>query len=167
MENEKNLRVIGIDPGTAIIGWAILEEKKGEMFPIAHGHISTSPDKSEEKRILEISKDLDIIINKYSPEEAAIEKLFFFKNQKTVMEVSQSKGAIILTLEQKNISIFGYTPLQIKQAITGYGRADKQQVQQMTKSILKLKSIPKPDDTADAIAVAICHLHSRKLNKLK
>lgn len=161
------VRVLGIDPGTATIGWAILEEKKEEIDPIAYGHITTSPQKSEDARILEISKDLEKIIKKYRPEEAALEKLFFFKNQKTVMEVSQGRGAIMLTLGLKNVKIFSYTPLQVKQAITGYGKAEKRQVQEMTKSILKLKNLPKPDDTADAISTAVCHIHSRKLNSLK
>jgi crossover junction endodeoxyribonuclease RuvC len=161
------LRVLGVDPGVATVGWAILEENKGEVDAVAYGHISTSPKKSEEERLFEISEDLEKIINKYHPKEAAVEKLFFFKNQKTVMEVSQARGAIVLTISQKDVSLASYTPLQVKQAITGYGRAEKKQVQVMIKNILKLKNIPKPDDTADAIAIALCHLHSRKLNSLK
>lgn len=161
------LRVLGIDPGTATVGWAILEEKKGGIKPVAYGHISTSPKKSEEERLLEISADVEKIIRKYRPKEAAVEKLFFFKNQKTVMEVSQARGAIVLTISQKAVSLSSYTPLQVKQAITGYGRAEKKQVQVMIKNILKLKNIPKPDDTADAIAIALCHINSRKMNNLK
>ncbi len=161
-----NPRVLGIDPGTAIVGWAILEEKKGELKSIAFGHITTSPQKTDEARLLEISQDLEKIIKKYQPQEAAIEKLFFFKNQKTIIEVAQARGAIILTLSRKCIRITSYTPLQIKQAITGYGKAEKKQVQEMTKNLLHLKNIPQPDDTADAISTAICHLNSRKLNNL-
>jgi crossover junction endodeoxyribonuclease RuvC len=160
------LRILGIDPGTATVGWAILEEDAGAVKTIAYGHISTSSKKSEEERVFEISRDLEKIIKKYHPQEAAVEKLFFFKNQKTVMEVSQARGAIILTLSQKGVSLSSYTPLQVKQAITGYGRAEKRQVQNMIKNILKLKNIPKPDDTADAMAIALCHLNSRKMNKL-
>lgn len=161
------IRVIGIDPGTAIVGWSILEEKKGQIQPIAYGHIKTSKNKTDEDRILEISEDFESIIKKYKPLEAAVEKLFFFKNQKTVIEVAQARGAILLTLVRNNVKISSYTPLEIKQALTGYGRAEKKQLQEMTKNILKLKQLPKPDDTADAISVAICHLHSRKLLSLK
>jgi crossover junction endodeoxyribonuclease RuvC len=161
------LRVLGLDPGTATTGWAVLEEVAGEIKPLTFGHISTAKDKSEEARLCEIAKDLQKIISTYRPQEAAVEKLFFFKNQKTIIQVGQARGALLLTLAQKGVSIFGYTPLQVKQALTGYGRAEKKQIQEMVKNILHLKSIPKPDDTADAIAIALCHLHSRKLNKLR
>jgi crossover junction endodeoxyribonuclease RuvC len=161
------IRIIGLDPGTATTGWAILEEKNGEIATIAYGHISTNKSGTEEERLLEIAKDIYKIILKFKPSEAAIEKLFFFKNQKTIISVAQSRGALLLTLSQNNVRISSYTPLQVKQALTGYGRADKRQMQEMTKSILKLNCVPKPDDAADAIAIALCHLHSRKLNNLK
>ncbi|HCU70740.1 MAG TPA: crossover junction endodeoxyribonuclease RuvC [Candidatus Moranbacteria bacterium] len=160
------VRVLGIDPGTATVGWAIIEEINGVLCPIAFGHISTEKDKSEENRLCEISCDIQNIIEKYKPQEAAVEQLFFFKNKKTIISIGQSRGAILLTLEQKNVSISSYTPLQVKQSVTGYGKAEKRQIQLMVKSILKLKSIPKPDDVADAIAVAICHINSRKINNL-
>jgi crossover junction endodeoxyribonuclease RuvC len=163
----RNLRVLGLDPGTATTGWAVISEKNGEFTAIAYGCIETKKNKSDEERILEIAEDLKKIILKYRPREAAIEKLFYFKNQKTIIEVAQSRGALLLTLGQNRVKIASYTPLQVKQALTGYGRAEKKQVQLMTKNILRLKSIPKPDDTADAIAIAICHLNSRKLNNLK
>ncbi|MFA6306175.1 MAG: crossover junction endodeoxyribonuclease RuvC [Candidatus Gracilibacteria bacterium] len=162
-----NLRVLGIDPGTATTGWAIISEKNGEFSAEAYGCIETKKGRSDEERILEIAKDLKKIISKYNPQEAAIEKLFFFKNQKTIIEVAQSRGALLLTLSQNKVKISSYTPLQVKQALTGYGRAEKKQVQLMTQSILRLKCLPKPDDVADAIAIAICHLNSRKLNSLK
>jgi len=165
MTTYKSLRVLGIDPGTATTGWAIIEEKAGCLRSVAHGYINTPKKDSDSERLLEISADLEKIIKKYNPKEAAIERIFFFKNQKTVISVSQARGAIVLTLERKNVKVFGYTPLQVKQALTGYGRAEKKQIQLMAKSILSLKSIPQPDDTADAIAVAVCHLNSRKLNK--
>jgi crossover junction endodeoxyribonuclease RuvC len=161
-----NLRVLGIDPGTATTGWAIIEMKGNDFNPLAFGFISTNKDRSEEERLLEISKDLQDIIKKYKPGEAAIEKIFFFKNQKTIIQVAQSRGAILLTLKQKSVKVSSYTPLQVKQALTGYGRADKNQIQQMTKSMLRLKSLPKPDDVSDAIAIAICHLNSRIYNNL-
>ena len=168
---DKNLptivRVLGIDPGTATVGWAVIEECDGILCPIAYGHISTEKDRSEQERLCEISSDLQSIIHKYSPQEAAVEQLFFFKNQKTIISVGQARGAVLLTLEQKNVSISSYTPLQVKQSVTGYGKAEKKQVQLMVKNILKLNDIPKPDDTADAIAIAICHINSRKTNQIK
>lgn len=161
------IRVLGIDPGTATTGWAIVTEKNCEFIPVAYGHISTEKDRSDDARILEISDDLKNIIDKYAPTEAAIEELFFFKNKKTVIQVAQARGAILLTLRQKNVKVCGYTPLEVKQSITGYGRADKNQVQEMTKNIMKLSALPKPDDTADALAIAICHINSRKINALR
>ena len=164
--SKSTLRILGVDPGTATTGWAILCEKDGKIEPLAYGHISTSPEKSDDERILEISHDLKEIIKKYQPEEAGIEEIFFFKNQKTIITVAQARGAILLTLRQNNVRVSNYTPLQVKQAITGYGRADKKQMQAMTKSILNLTQLPKPDDTADAIAIALCHINSRKINNL-
>lgn len=160
------LRVLGIDPGTATTGWAILEENKNRIEAVAYGLIKTAQDKKNEQRLLEISQDLDRIIKKYHPQEAAVEKIYFFKNQKTVIEIGQSRGAVLLTLIKKNLKIFNYTPLQVKQSVTGYGRAEKKQIQLMVKNILKLKRIPLVDDTADAIAIALCHLNSRKIINL-
>ena len=161
-----DLRGLGIDPGTATTGWAIVVERNCEFIPLAYGHISTEKEKSDDERILEISVDLKEIIDKYAPQEAAIEELFFFKNKKTVIQVAQARGAILLTLKQKGVKVCGYTPLQVKQALTGYGRADKNQIQEMTKNIMKLAVLPKPDDTADALAIALCHINSRKINAL-
>jgi crossover junction endodeoxyribonuclease RuvC len=160
------MKILGIDPGTATTGWAIIKEDKGKINPIAFGHISTSPRRSMAGRLKEVADDIENVIERYKPQESAIEDIFFFKNQKTAVKVSQSRGAILLTLENKKVKIFSYTPLQVKQAITGYGRAEKKQMQLMVKNILKLKTIPKPDDTADAIAIAICHLNSRKTDLL-
>ena len=160
------MKILGIDPGTATTGWAILEEKNGEITPLAYGHISTSPKNSTAERLKEVADDMKRIIKKYQPQESAVEDIFFFKNVKTVIKVSQSRGAMLLSLEQAKIKIFEYTPLQVKQAITGYGRAEKKQIQLMVKNILKLKEVPKPDDTADAIAIALCHLQSRKMMNL-
>lgn len=163
---KKSLRVLGIDPGTAIVGWAVLEEDNGIVSPVAFGHISTSKEKATAERLLEIASDLKEIIEKHRPQEAAVEDLFFFKNAKTVIKVGQARGAILLTLEQLNVIINEYTPLQVKQALTGYGRAEKSQIQAMTKNVLRLKEIPKPDDVADAIAVALCHINSRKMRNI-
>jgi crossover junction endodeoxyribonuclease RuvC len=157
------MKILGVDPGTATVGWAVLEEENDQIKKVGFGHIKTSPKKTDSDRLLEISLDLKEIIAKFKPQEAAVESLFFFKNKKTVMEVSQSRGVILLTLAQKRIKVCSYTPLQIKQSLTGYGKASKSQVQYMAKEILKLKEFPRPDDTADAIAVAICHLNSYKV----
>lgn len=159
------VRIIGIDPGTAIVGWSILEEKDGQIESVAFGCITTDKKTPEANRLLEISNDLKEIIKKYSPAEAAIEKLFFFRNQTTIIEVGQARGVILLTLAEKNVRIHHYTPLQIKQAVTGYGRAKKGQIQCMTQKILCLKKLPTPDDAADALAVALCHLQSRTFLK--
>lgn len=156
-----------MDPGTAIVGWAVLEECGSNVKPIAYGHITTSPKQTTSERLFEVVRDLQEIIKKHDPDEAAVEDLFFFKNVTTAMKVSQARGAILLTLEQLCVTIFEYTPLQVKQALTGYGRAEKKQIQIMTQKILNLKEIPKPDDTADAIAIALCHLNSRKMRELK
>lgn len=161
------LRVMGIDPGTATTGWAVVEEKAGKIFPLAYGHISTSAKKSTARRLKETAGDIKEIVEKYKPQEAAVEDIFFFKNLKTAVKVSQSRGAMLLTLEKLKVNLFEYTPLQVKQAITGYGRAEKKQIQLMVRNILKLKTVPKPDDTADAIAIAICHINSRKMLNLK
>ena len=160
------IRVLGIDPGTATIGWAIVDQDRGKLIPVSYGCISTSPKQTTSERLHEIKKDLEKIINKFKPREAAVEDIFFFKNFKTVIKVSQARGAILLTLENLGVKIFEYTPLQLKQAITGYGRAEKKQVQIMVKNILKLKTVPKSDDAADALAIAICHINSRKARLL-
>ena len=160
----KSVTILGIDPGTALVGWAIIVDNQGRAQTLAYGHISTNAGFSLAHRLAEIAANLREIADQYQPDEVAVEELFFFKNQKTVMAVSQARGAILLTMEELGVKIFEYTPLQIKQALTGYGRAEKQQVQSMVKNILGLKEIPKPDDTADAIAIALCHFNSRKMN---
>lgn len=161
------MRILGIDPGTATVGWGVIEIQGGKTTSVAYGHISTSKDLAPEKRLVEITTDLTAIIQKYAPEESAVEELFFFKNQKTIISVAQARGAILLTLENLCVSISGYTPLEVKQALTNYGRADKAQVQQMVQAILKLPEIPKPDDTADALAIALCHASRRKMEAVR
>jgi len=159
-------RVLGIDPGTAATGWAVLEERKTEPKLVAFGCINTSKFKTNSERLVEIGNDIKTLIKKFKPKEVAVEDIFFFKNLKTAITVSQARGVILYELRRARIPIFTYTPLQIKQALTSYGRADKNQIQLMVKNILKLKKTPKPDDAADAIAIAICHLNSRKTSKL-
>jgi len=158
--------ILGIDPGTAITGWGIIKDTKKGLETIAYGCIETSKHKTDIERLKETAKDLKAIIREYQPDEMAIEELFFFKNLKTAIKVAQSRGVLMyITINQK-ISVAEYTPLQIKQALTGYGRADKKQIQIMVKNILKLKETPKPDDAADALAVAICHQQARKMQQL-
>lgn len=161
------MRILGIDPGTAIVGWGVIDVVGNKTTAVAYGHITTSKDLPLSKRLLEISRNLTDIVNEYHPEEAGIEELFFFKNQKTVIPVAQARGCIVLTLENLCVTISDYTPLEIKQALTNYGRAEKAQVQLMVKALLKLAAIPKPDDVADALAVALCHASRRKMETIK
>ena len=161
------MKILGIDPGTATVGWGVIEVQGGKTTSVAYGHISTSKDLAPEKRLTEIASDLETIIKQYQPEEAAVEELFFFKNQKTIISVAQARGVILLTLENFCVSISGYTPLEVKQALTNYGRAEKTQIQLMVQAILKLPAIPQPDDTADALAIALCHASRRKVESIR
>jgi crossover junction endodeoxyribonuclease RuvC len=153
--------VLGIDVGTAIVGWSIVKHNsraQNQMEVIDYGVITTSSRIEMPERLECIYAGLDGLIDKHNPNHMAVESLFFFKNQKTVMSVSQARGVILLAGQVKGLGIFEYTPLQVKTAVTGYGRADKKQVQKMVKLILGLKEIPKPDDAADALAIAVNHL---------
>jgi len=147
--------ILGIDPGTAIIGYGLIK-KSEELKLIKYGCIKTAKNLATAERLKKIHKQLNSLIKKYKPDIVAVEDIFFFKNLKTVITVSQARGVILLTAINFNIPIFEYTPLQIKQAITGYGRAEKIQVQKMVKLLLSLEKVPKPDDAADALATAIC-----------
>jgi crossover junction endodeoxyribonuclease RuvC len=162
------VKILGIDPGTAIVGWGIIDcSESGEIKNIvAYGHIATDKERSTCQRLEEIVNNLNTILNTYTPDETAVEELFYFKNAKTVISVAQARGVILHTCFSRQIPVLEYTPLQIKQSLTGYGRADKVQMQKMIKSVLKLNSIPKPDDTADALAVAVCHNNSRKYSQI-
>lgn len=151
------MRIIGIDPGMAIVGYSVLDiSQNGELELVSSGSIQTSNKTPEAQRLLEIHNDLKTIIEKFSPDIASVEKLFFFKNQKTVMPVSQARGVIVMTLEQANIKIHEYTPIEIKQTLTGYGRSTKDEVAKLVKICLNNCKIPKLDDTVDSIAIAIC-----------
>jgi crossover junction endodeoxyribonuclease RuvC len=151
------MRIIGIDPGTAILGFGVIEKKSSRLSMLDAGVIRTPSNESDSKRLKTIYDELTAIIKQNKPDVMAVEKLFFAQNVTTAMSVSQARGAVLLCGEEHNLSVFEYTPLQIKQSITGYGRADKNQIQQMVKTILKLDSVPKPDDCADALACAITH----------
>lgn len=152
------MRIIGIDPGTAIVGYGIIDYNEKESTLIASGSIQTSKDLSDAERLAEISNDLNEIINKYSPDVASVEKIFFFKNQKTVISVAQSRGVILSILALNKIPVHEYTPMQIKLSVTGYGKATKDDVAEMVKKMINYDFFPKLDDTADAIAMAVCHI---------
>ena len=151
------MRILGIDPGFATVGWAVLDSERGNLQPVAYGAITTPAHTNFESRLLMIKRDLETIIDRYSPTEMAIEELFFNTNITTGIAVAEARGVILCTAFEKGLKISEYTPLQVKQAVVGYGKAEKQQVIAMVTSILKLKKPPKPDDTADAVAIAICH----------
>ena len=151
------MRILGIDPGFATVGWAVLDSERGTLQPVAYGAITTPAHTNFESRLLMIKKDLETIIDRYSPTEMAIEELFFNTNITTGIAVAEARGVILCTAYEKGLKISEYTPLQVKQAVVGYGKAEKQQVIAMVTSILKLNKPPKPDDTADAVAIAICH----------
>lgn len=154
------MKILGIDPGMAIVGYSIVDFD-GENVKLLHsGSIQTSKEDRESKRLLEIFNDMTTIVEKYNPDEAAIEKLFYFKNQTTVMPVSHARGVILTVLEKFNIPIYEYTPMEVKQVLTGYGRADKKEVEHMVKLALDVETLPKLDDTVDSIAIAICHTRS-------
>lgn len=153
--------IIGIDPGTATTGFGVIEKNnKNDLEVLAYGVIETSPKLATDQRLKIIHEELDGLIKKFKPQHGAIESLFFFKNQKTVIKVAQAQGAIILTMAKNHLPIQFFTPLQVKQALCGYGRAEKQQVQKMIKVLLKLECVPKPDDAADALAIAVCAAQS-------
>lgn len=152
--------ILGIDPGYAIVGYGVLRFEKNKFTVIDFGAITTPAGMDFPDRLKDIYEDLSYIFQKYAPDAMAIEKLFFNTNKKTAVDVAQARGVILLTAREHGAEIYEYTPLQVKQSVVGYGRAEKKQVQEMTRSILGLSAVPKPDDTADALAMAICHGHS-------
>lgn len=151
--------VIGIDPGLATVGFGVLRTGKGVITPVSYGCIRTSAEKQPSGRLLEIYTEINALFEKYSPEVIAVERLFFNKNVTNAMGVSEARGVILLAASQKDTPVFEYTPLQVKQAITGSGRADKKQMQEMIKRLLNLDEIPRPDDAADGLSIALCHIH--------
>lgn len=151
------MRILGIDPGLAIVGYGVVDAKGNNFKPIDYGCILTDKDMKFPYRLKYIYESMNQLIKKYKPDEIAIEELFFNKNVKTAIDVGHARGVEVLAAVNNDIKIYEYTPLQIKQAVSGYGRADKQQVQEMVKMLLSLKEKPKPDDAADALAVALCH----------
>jgi crossover junction endodeoxyribonuclease RuvC len=158
--------VLGIDPGFARVGYGIIDYNKNKYRVIEYGSITTDADMQFSKRLNKIEKDLQSVCCKYEIDVASVEKLFFNTNIKTGIQVAEARGVILNTMENLNIEVCEYTPLQIKQALVGYGRADKLQIKSMVKSFLNLETMPKLDDTTDALAMAICHTHSYKMNDL-
>lgn len=152
--------ILGIDPGYAIVGWGVLEYQGNRFRVIDFGAITTEASMDMYDRFKEIHDELNRIIELHKPDAMAIEELFFNSNRTTAINVAQARGVLILSALNHQVPVYEYTPLQVKQAVAGYGRAEKQQVQQMTKVLLNLNQVPKPDDTADALAIAICHGHS-------
>ncbi|MEZ4180558.1 MAG: crossover junction endodeoxyribonuclease RuvC [Candidatus Doudnabacteria bacterium] len=148
--------ILGIDPGTATTGFGVIEKQNNKFLILEYGVINTDKSLPQAQRLQTIYDDLSLIIDKHQPIAVGIEKLFFSNNQKTAMTVSESRGVVLLKLQQKNIKIFEYTPLQVKNILCGYGQADKKQIQTMVQQTFGLQSLPKPDDAADALAIALC-----------
>lgn len=156
----KSIRIIGIDPGYAIVGWGVVDYTGSSFRTVDYGAILTKAGLPFEQRLEMIYLELSEILERYRPVSLGLEKIYFTKNKTTGVDVAQARGVILLCARQHRLSIGEYTPLQVKQAVTGYGKAEKNQVMQMTKMLLGLPALPKPDDTADALAMAICHAHS-------
>jgi crossover junction endodeoxyribonuclease RuvC len=157
------VRILGIDPGIAIVGFGFIDKIGSKLVPVQYGSIQTEAHKDPGLRLKEVYDATVQLIAKYKPEALAIEKLFFNRNVTTAFTVGQARGVMILAGVQAGLPIAEYTPLQVKQAVVGYGKAEKRQVQEMVKILLKLSAVPKPDDVADALAVAICYAHSSSL----
>jgi len=153
------MRVLGIDPGYAIVGWGVVEYISNRFAPIGYGAVITEKDTPFEQRLVEIYESVFDICKRYQPEALSIEKLYYQHNQTTVIGVAEARGVILLAAAQCGVPIYEYTPMQVKQAVTGYGKAGKKQNQEMTRIMLHLESVPKPDDTADALGMAIAHCH--------
>jgi crossover junction endodeoxyribonuclease RuvC len=156
--------ILGIDPGLATVGYGVVKYERSKFTTIGHGAILTPAHIPVHERLQMIYGEMRRIIDLYKPDDLAIEELFYNTNQKTVISVCEARGVILLAAYQKGLNINEYTPLQVKQSVVGYGRAEKKQVQIMVKNMLKLEKIPKPDDAADALAIAICHGHSNTIN---
>ena len=154
------MRILGIDPGYAIVGWGAVAYQNNTFRPLAYGAITTPAEMEFSTRLERIYEDMSELLRKAEPDALSIEKLYFNTNTTTAIMVAEARGVILLAAKQAGVPVYEYTPLQVKQAVTGYGRAEKKQIQEMTRILLNLEAIPKPDDTADALAMAICHGHS-------
>ncbi len=154
------MRILGIDPGIAIVGFGLIESDRRNMRMLQYGAVTTEAGLPLATRLVQIEDDMRALIRQLQPDEIAIEELFFSKNITTGIAVAHGRGVVLCTAERLGIPIFEYTPMQVKQAVVGYGLAEKRQVMDMTRRLLKLKAVPKPDDAADALAIAICHARS-------
>jgi len=155
------MRIMGIDPGMALVGYGVIEIENGEAILTTSGSIRTEKNKTVPARLAEIMSDIKELIKMYKPDVVSVEDLFFFKNQKTIIPVAQSRGVILAVIESLGVPIYEYTPIQVKQVLTGYGRASKKEVEDMVRLVIKNKELSKLDDTVDAIAIAICHARSQ------
>ncbi len=158
--------IVGIDPGTATTGYGLVRETDNGLEVVDFGVVVTPAGERPEIRLLQLYEALTKIMLQHRPQSGAVEKLFFQRNVSTAIAVGQARGVAMLVMAQNSVTVSEYTPLEVKQAVTGYGKADKNQVQQMVKALLELEDIPRPDDAADALAIAICHLHSIKYSSL-
>lgn len=154
------MRILGIDPGYAIIGFGIVDYQGMDFRPVEYGSILTGAEMPFGDRLRQIYDDMSFLLDRYKPQVMSVEKLYFNTNKTTGIKVAEARGVILLTCAQRGIPVCEYTPLQVKSAVVGYGKAEKHQVMEMTKRILHLDEVPRPDDTADALALAICHGHS-------
>ena len=154
------MRILGIDPGVAIVGFGLIESDRGTLRMLQYGAITTPAGLPLAARLAQIDRDIEELIGTFRPDEISVEELFFSKNITTGIAVAHARGVILCAAEKKKIPIYEYTPMQVKQAVVGYGLADKKQVMDMTRRLLKLKAVPRPDDAADALAIALCHARS-------
>ena len=158
-EKQNYMIVVGIDPGVARVGYGVLDKTDRRLTPLTYGCIETASGTPQPKRLRECYEGISAVLDEYNPAHVAVEKLFFSKNTTSAMQVSEARGVLLLAAEERGIPIAEYTPNQIKQAVTGSGRADKHQVQEMMRRLLRLQEIPKPDDAADGLAIALCHMN--------
>ncbi|MDO7977821.1 crossover junction endodeoxyribonuclease RuvC [Oceanotoga teriensis] len=161
------MRILGIDPGYGRIGYGLLDKTGNKFKTVNYGVIYTDKELDLPSRLHQIQNSIYELVNKYEPDESSVEELFFFRNVTTAIQVGEARGVILVSLVEKNIPIYEYTPFQIKQAVTGYGRAEKGQIQRTLKLLLNLKKTPTPDDAADALAAAFCHGNFRGVNFAK
>lgn len=155
------MKIIGIDPGIAIVGFGVIDKQGSQLKPVQYGSIQTEAGLPVPLRLKQIFEAMQTLLDTYKPDEMAVEKLFFNRNVTTAFTVGQARGVILLTAELAGIPVYEYTPMLVKQAVTGYGGAEKKQIQEMTKMLLRLKEVPKPDDVADALGIAITHAQMR------
>jgi crossover junction endodeoxyribonuclease RuvC len=161
-----DMLILGIDPGLATTGYGLVQEQDGNLSLLDCGTITTRPGLPAAMRLQRLHEELGRLLDRWKPEAAAVEELFFSSNAKTAMLVGQARGVVLLTLSLHGLQVYEYTPMQIKQALVGYGAAGKSQIQRMVAMLLDLPEVPKPDDAADAVATAICHLHSARMTEL-